>query len=235
MGGQDAGYYATAALYNPGTNTWSAAGTMSSARIFHTATLLGTGAAAKVLVAGGFDGTTNLVLSSADLYDPATNAFVSAGNMSTPRQNHTAALLPNGKVLVSLGNNQTALRTSELYDPAVVTLGGPTLTFPQNGVYQITLTFSGGTGCPDASTVVRLFNSVANLDSGHSAGFGTGSSHAITVSFLAKVQGSLTGYSLQVGRTSQSCNVPTPPPGPSTPPTQPLSPPAVQATILQVG
>jgi hypothetical protein len=53
-------------LYDPGTGTWSTAGTISAARIHHTATLLSNG---KVLVAGGLTGVDN-VLSSTELYTP---------------------------------------------------------------------------------------------------------------------------------------------------------------------
>ena len=40
------------------------------------------------------------------------------GLLAIPRQNHTATLLPNGKVLVAGGYNGTYLSSAELYDPA---------------------------------------------------------------------------------------------------------------------
>ncbi|OGU23155.1 MAG: hypothetical protein A2X85_13370 [Geobacteraceae bacterium GWF2_54_21] len=81
----------------------------------HTATLLQNG---KILVAGGFG--SNGILSSAELYDPATNSWAPAGNLSTARMQHTATLLPNGKVLVTGGSGSidTMLSSAELYDPA---------------------------------------------------------------------------------------------------------------------
>ena len=51
--------------------TWSSAGSMSTAREYHTATLLPNG---KVLVAGGFYSCC-CDLSSAELYDPSTNSW----------------------------------------------------------------------------------------------------------------------------------------------------------------
>ena len=44
--------------------------------------------------------------------------WTATGNLGTARKNHTATLLPNGKVLVAGGNNSTALSSAELYDPA---------------------------------------------------------------------------------------------------------------------
>ena len=43
------------------------------------------------------------------------------GDLNTARFQHTATLLPNGKVLVAGGNNGSALTSSELYDPAAGT------------------------------------------------------------------------------------------------------------------
>src|SRR5665811_2209240 len=68
------------------TNTWSAAGSLATARIYHTATLLPSG---QVLVAGGFDGS-GIPLASAELYDPATNTWSYAGSLTTARAWHTA-------------------------------------------------------------------------------------------------------------------------------------------------
>jgi tetratricopeptide (TPR) repeat protein len=96
--------------------TWSTAGagSLSTARFKHTATLLSNG---KVLVAGGTtDGTTALL--TAELYDPATGSWSATGSMSTARYLHTATLLPNGKVLVAGGKNAGYALTAELYDPS---------------------------------------------------------------------------------------------------------------------
>ncbi|WP_225981703.1 IPTL-CTERM sorting domain-containing protein [Acidovorax avenae] len=104
-------------MYDPATNGWSSAGSLGTGRYSHTATLLPSG---KVLIAGGE--TSNYATSavaSAELYDPATNSWSSAGSLINSRSNHTATLLPSGKVLVSGGGGSSVDRAStELYDPA---------------------------------------------------------------------------------------------------------------------
>ena len=63
-------------------------------------------------------------LSSAELYDPITGTWTSAGSLAEARSSHTATLLPSGKVLVTGGvridasRNVITLDSSELYDPA---------------------------------------------------------------------------------------------------------------------
>ncbi len=103
-------------------------------RISHTATLLPSG---KVLIAGGSECDVNEcsgplllpflraelfgpVLSSAELFDPATETFSASGSMSIARTGHTATLLNNGTVLVTGGVNRWdgSDATAEIYDPA---------------------------------------------------------------------------------------------------------------------
>lgn len=114
-----AGADANVEIYEPSFNAWNGASRMSAARQGHTATLLANG---KVLVAGGDERSAvrlNLNLSSAEIYDPASNSWSSAGIMTAFRKNHTSTLLPSGKVLVAGGTDgNKALSSAELYDPS---------------------------------------------------------------------------------------------------------------------
>src|SRR5207247_7243455 len=79
-------------LYAPASWTWTATGSLSTAREFLAATLLANG---KVLVAGGLN--TSGYLASAELYDPASGTWSATGSLATARESHTATLLPSGK------------------------------------------------------------------------------------------------------------------------------------------
>ncbi|WP_165956411.1 Kelch repeat-containing protein [Kribbella antibiotica] len=125
-GGTDAVFAATAtaALFDPATDTWSTTGSMSSTRRIHTMTLLPDG---KVLAAGGIAGPFRFPtpsVASADLFDPKSGTWSPTGSMTEPRLGHTATLLADGRVLVAGGgrvrgtDSGRTLATAELYDPA---------------------------------------------------------------------------------------------------------------------
>jgi hypothetical protein len=105
----------SAEVYDPASNSWSPAASLSAARESPTATLLASG---KVLVAGGV-GSGGDRLSSAEVYDPASNSWSPTGPMIAARNSHTATLLASGKVLVAGGLNSSGyLASAEVYDPA---------------------------------------------------------------------------------------------------------------------
>jgi Galactose oxidase, central domain len=114
--------YATAEIYDPITDAWTATGTMAEVRVGHTATLLTTGPnAGQVLVVGGSDrAPNNIATTGCELYDPASGTWSPTGSLSESRSSHTATLLPSGKVLVTGGQrvlNAVNRSSAEIYDP----------------------------------------------------------------------------------------------------------------------
>jgi Kelch motif/Galactose oxidase, central domain len=87
---------------------------MLEPRSGHSATLMPDG---KVLIVGGMRRNQDFYR-SAELYDPATEKFTSAGEMALARVGHAAVLLHSGKVLIVggwIGHGCTD--SAELYDP----------------------------------------------------------------------------------------------------------------------
>jgi len=94
--------------------------TVSGPRAFHTATPLGDG---RILVVGGageMADATNVCTSAclraratatASIYDPSTGEFTPVGGLAAARMFHTAAALPDGRVVIAGGTGEAFFRT----------------------------------------------------------------------------------------------------------------------------
>src|SRR5882724_1649402 len=115
-------------------------GSLNAGRAGHSATLLLDG---KVLVADGangsaiksaelYDPATGMWSFTAEIYDPATGTWSATGFMNEKREERTATLLSDGRVLVVGGTSDgsSGLASTEIYDPStgVWTLTGNLIT-----------------------------------------------------------------------------------------------------------
>jgi Calx-beta domain/FG-GAP-like repeat/Galactose oxidase, central domain/IPT/TIG domain/Kelch motif len=100
-----------AQLWDPATGTRTATGAPLGPHFDgSTATLLVNG---QVLLAGGFGTAT------AEVYNPGTGLWTSAGSLAAPRSHHTATLLPDGRVLVVGGRGASGPTAAvEVFQPS---------------------------------------------------------------------------------------------------------------------
>ncbi|CAN5711766.1 hypothetical protein BH09MYX1_BH09MYX1_02390 [soil metagenome] len=95
-----AGTIAGAELYDPLTNTWTAAASPVFPRTANTTVRLSNG---NILVAGGFSSAAAPFVAVTEIYDPSTGTWATSGTMALGRRDASAELLPNGNVLVAGG------------------------------------------------------------------------------------------------------------------------------------
>lgn len=140
------------------------------ARAGHTATRLDDG---RVLLAGGWYeaspgqwGTTEW----AEVYDPDTGLFTRVGDMTEERVDHTALLLPDGRVLITGGSRLEGsflvdLDTAEVFDPDTNTFSALPDGMVHTRATHVMLDLGGGRvllyGGSDADLRPSLFDAAA--------------------------------------------------------------------------
>jgi uncharacterized protein (TIGR03437 family) len=167
-----------AALYDPVLGTFALTG--SPPRLlhgfYHTATLLNDG---RVLVVGGLAaaGDTFNANSGAEIYNPKTSSFTLAAPMAVNRNDHTATLLQDGRVLIAGGvsngfnpapdSDNQVTGTAEIYDPSTNTFTVTNMQEPRATHFASLLSngqvlVGGGWGGSDSELSAELFNPVTD-------------------------------------------------------------------------
>jgi hypothetical protein len=107
---------ATAEIYDAVANTWTAVGSMATARVNQKGWSIGNG---KILLVGGGDGSilAPVPLASTEVFDVATNTFTAGPTMNSPRAAAGILKMPQGQMFLFGGANTgtTITNTTEWY------------------------------------------------------------------------------------------------------------------------
>jgi Domain of unknown function (DUF1929) len=140
---------------------WVQGPKMAQARVEMEATILPNG---KVLVDGGsaLDEDATTASLKAEIYDPATNSFSSAGSNAFPRLYHNVQLLlPDGTVAITGGNPAQGVFENhiEIYQPSYLFNSDGTLaTRPTIGTAPASVSYGGSfnLATPDAANIASV-------------------------------------------------------------------------------
>ena len=137
-------------IYDAVTERFSHIGYMQFGRSYYTAIALRDG---RVLFVGGLSGgqyPNHQVEATAEIFDPATRQFTLTGSLSTPRYKQGAALLPDGRVLILGGSNESGhlqyeYSSTEIYDPRTDHFtAGPSMNFERYKMLYSVVTLDDG-------------------------------------------------------------------------------------------
>jgi len=110
-----------AEVYDPQTGLFTKTGEVVMVTGWHGLVVLADGRVMKVGGYGNIGGGSNYYTNKVEIWDPATNLWSATASMAEARQDIRPVLLPDGKVLVAGGRNQSNLNSTEIYDPATAT------------------------------------------------------------------------------------------------------------------
>ena len=155
----------SAELFDSATRSWTSAGALGAGRSQFTLTALVDG---RALLTGGIAADGRTVLSSTLIYDPTKNQWSPGPDLASARSGHGAAILADGRLLVSVGADQAGrLASSELFDAAGNSWSATgALETARSNHLAISLSNGrilviGGSGSSDALTSSELFDASA--------------------------------------------------------------------------
>jgi hypothetical protein len=137
---------------------------MTMPRASHTATALDD---RRILVVGGYDGRTPVT--TAEVWEPKENRFVSLGDAPISGGGHTATKLRDGRVLIAGGGDDQASATAILFEPDNNTFSeAAPMKFPRTGHTASLLNdgrvlIVGGSDGENVIATAEIYDPVADL------------------------------------------------------------------------
>jgi hypothetical protein len=198
------GSLSSAEVYDPTSNTFAAlTSTMTVPRITHAMNLLNGG---KVLITGGATDASgsSTPLSSAEVYDPASQTFTATSSMTSVRDRQSTSLLNDGTVLVDGGtdgvnilNTAELYMTSQLKGLASITIApaSPTIGLGLQQAFTAVGTFGDGSSQNLASAIWSSSNAGVATVTNDSTDFGSAASLAQGTTTISAAASGITGSS----------------------------------------